>query len=493
MTTIGPETWPDSWGPAPRWATPRSPERPTFGPAVARIAEKIGGPLTPAQRYVFDVALECWPGTDELVYDEVIDLEQRRAGKTYKQRPLVAWRCGRGRSSAWITAQKREKAVARWRDVTDALLATPLRSQIHRKISNAHEVMIWKPTLSTFLPFAPNSEDEMHGEDPDLVIVDEQWSFDLAQKRMIEQGYLPAWSVKTGQAWKMSAAGTPRSEWLNLDRRRGRRAVEEGRRSGIAFFEWGAPEVVGGVPVLELPDDDLIRLVIECHPRRDHGLRPGFIANQLEIMGRVDFLRAYGNITQADEDVPGVFEPAVMERARSGDRIPGEARIGLSVAVDEDRREAAIGTCWRNAYGLAVTDEKRADGTRWAASEIIRLVDAYDVGVVAVVNAGPGRNIADELGRAGVPLLRLSQSDHAAASAAFFDEFTAERPSVSWNGKVEFSDAVAAAELKKVPSGIRWESRTGAPVTALDARSLAVWAFDHAPAEKKPRPRFRIS
>lgn len=441
---------------------------------------------------MFDVALECWPGTEELVYEDVIDLEQRRAGKTFKQRPLVAWRCGRSRASVWITAQKREKAVARWRDVTDALLTTPLRSKIHRTISNAHEAMTWKPNLSTFLPFAPNSEDEMHGEDPDLVFVDELWSFSLEQKRMIEQGYLPAWSVKSGQVWKMSAAGTPKSAWLNLERRRGRRAVEEGRRSGLAFFEWGVPEIVGGVKIVDLPDEELVRLVIECHPRRDHGLRPAYIANQLEVLGRVDFLRAYGNVTQADEDVPGVFEPAVMERARSGERIPGDARIGLSVAVDEDRREAVIGTAWRTASGLAVTDEKRAAGTRWAAGEIVRLVDAYDVGVVAVVNAGPARSVADELDRAGVPLLRLSQSDYAAACASFFDGFTAEWPSVAWNGKQDFADAVQAAQRKRVPSGIRWESRTGEPVTALDGRSLAVWAFDHMPVEAAAPAPFRI-
>lgn len=435
------------------------------------------------QRYIADVALEVDPDSGELVYDEVIVLAQRRAGKTYLQRPLVAWRCGQPeRAAVWLTAQRRTKAVARWLDVSTALLNTGLRPRLKRKISISHEVLTWPGTGSTFTPFAPNSEVEMHGEDPDQVFVDELWAFDLEHKRRIEQGYKPAWSVKPGQAWLLSAAGTPRSEWLNEARRRGRRAVEEGRRRRVAFFEWGIPERFGGVPVGELGDAELLRLVIDCHPRRDHGLRPQFIADELESMTRTDFLRAYGNLTQSDEDEPGVFDPAQMEAARSGERIPGDARIGLSVAVDEDRREASIGIGWRNLIGVGVTDERQAPGTRWVAGEVIRLVSGYDVGVVAVVNAGPGRNVADELDRAGVPLLRLSQADWAAAGAAFTDEFGAGRPSVTWNGKAEFAAAVGAAQLRKVASGVRFESRTGAPVTALDARALAMWAADHAPA-----------
>lgn len=438
------------------------------------------------QRYIADVATEVDPDTGELAFDEVIVLAQRRAGKTYLERPLVAWKCGQPAAAhVWMTAQKRTKAVARWLDVTNSLLSSPLRGQLKRKISITNEILTWRQSGSTFQPFTATVEDEMHGEDPDLVFVDELWSFDLAQKRLIEQGYKPAWSVKPGQAWLLSAAGTPRSEWLNEARRRGRRAVEAGQRRRVAFFEWGVPEMVAGVPVAKLPDEQLLELVIACHPRRDHGLRPQFIADELESMPRADFLRAYGNLTQADEDEEGAFTSIQMERAKSGARIGDDARIALGVSVDPDRRDASIGICVRDAAGVAVTDERRAEGTRWVVGAIIGLVDRYDVGVVAVVGAGPARSIADELGRAGAPLLRLSQSDHAAAGFGFVEEFTAGRPSVTWNGKTEFAKAVQAAEGRRKPSGMVWESRTGESITPLDARTLAVWGFDHAPEPER--------
>lgn len=446
----------------------------------------LGGPLTPMQRYIADVATEVDPDSGEPAYDEVIVLAQRRAGKTYLERPLVAWKCGQPAAThVWMTAQKKTKAIARWLEVSTALLNSPLRGQLKRKVSHTDEVLTWRRTGSSFQPFAATVEDEMHGEDPDLVFVDELWSFSLGQKRLIEQGYKPAWSVKPGQAWLLSAAGTPRSEWLNEARRRGRRSVEEGQRRKIAFFEWGVPDMVAGVPVGKLPDEQLLGLVIDCHPRRDHGLRPQFLADQLEDMGRSDFLRAYGNVTQADEDEEGAFTSAQMDAATSGARIGEDARIALGVSVDPDRRDASIGIAVRDATGVATTDELRAEGTRWVVGGIIGLVDRYDVGAVAVVGAGPARSIADELGRAGVPLLRLSQSDHAAAGMGFVEEFAAARPSVTWNGKPDFAKAVAAAEGRRKPSGLVWESRTGESITPLDARTLAVWAADHAPVPEK--------
>jgi hypothetical protein len=445
----------------------------------------LGGPLIPAQRYIADVALEV-DESGELAYDEVVVTMQRRAGKTYLIKPVVAYRCGQAAPAmVWLTAQKRTKAVARWLDVSNALLNTPLRPQLKRTISITHETLRWVATGSMFQPFTPTGETEMHGEDPDLVFVDELWSFSLDAKRKIEQGYKPAWSVKPGQAWLLSAAGTPRSEWLNDAVRRGRGAVEDGRRRRIAYFEWSIPEAVGGRPVDQLTEDQLLELIIAYHPRRDHGLRRAFIADELADMRRVDFLRAYGNITQAEEAEPGVFGSLVLERARSGARIPETGRIGLGVSVDPFRRESAIGVAWRNPSGVAVTDEKIGEGTRWLVGELVRLVDQYDVATVGVVGSGPARSVTDELVRAGLPILTLSQSDHAAAGARFTDEFGSGFPSVTWNGSPAFAAAVAGAVARRAPSGIVFESRSGDPITALDARTLAVWAIDHAPEPAK--------
>lgn len=483
--TRGPAKWPDSWGPAPAWATLRNPDRPTFGRAVADIARLMGTPLFPWQQYVVDVALEVSPdGT--WAYDDVLVTAPRRAGKTFLVKSVTTHRCGQqSRESVWMTAQDGRRAVRRWREITDELMGTPLRPGLKRKIAIDHEEIRWTGSGSTFRPFAPKPN-AMHGEDPSLVWIDELWAFSTVQRRFIEQGFRPSFAINPGQAWLMSAAGTPQSEWLNAERRAGRDRIESGQPTRHAFFEWSTPEVLpDGRPISALSDPELADWIVLHHPRRDQGLRPEFVLSELTEMGRPDALRAYGNLTPP-EDEEGAIPATVLGRARSGGRIPGDARIALGVAVDPDRRDAAIGIAWRDGLGVALTDDRKAEGARWVVGEVVRLVDQFDVSAVAVVAAGPARSVADELERAGVRLLRLSQPDHAAAGARFLDEMSADRPSVTWNGSPNFAAAVAAAQVARKPSGLVWESRTGSSVTPLDARTVAVWAADHAPM---PEPR----
>lgn len=474
---------------------------------MARIAELLGTPLTPAQRYVYDVALEVQteeagdPEPGVWAYDEPADFEPRRAGKTFKIGPLVAHRCGSGpRRTAWITAQKRQNAVDRWADVCDQLEG-PGRLSLRRNTATTREVLKFLGTRGAFRPFAPKAT-AMHGDEPDLVIVDELWAHDLAAKSAIEQGYKPAWIVKPGQAWLMSAAGTSESTWLNGRRARGAADVAAGRRLGRATFDWGVPEEVGGIPVEELPGDQLLEVVLECHPRRDAYLPPGgfapvpgirraYLAEQLDDMGRTDFLRAYGNRT-AEGNVETVIESAAFRRAKSSTPIPPSARVGLAFHVDPDRREAVVSAAWRDtATGVMHTEVlKSGPEARWVAAYVRGVVARQEPGAVAVLNAGPARGVADELDRMGVELLRVPATDYAAACGRFYDEVTAPRPTLLHRGEKSLTDALAAASKRRVPGGFVWDQRGEEPITALAAHTLAVWAHDHMPAA--PR-RFRIA
>lgn len=446
----------------------------------------MGAPLFPWQQYVADVALEV-DEDGHWCYDEVGVTAPRRSGKTFLTAPVTAHRCGqRSKRTAWITAQTLKSAVRRWEDIADQINNSALRSSVKKNRGNP-QMLRWPATGSAFLPFAPN-EDALHGEDPDLVWVDEQWAFTFEEKAEIEQGYDPVFSVKRGQVWKMSTAGTERSEWFNEDRRLGRAAVEEGRRSGLAFFDWGAPERVNGVPIDQLPPEEILRIVLDSHPRRDHGLRAEFLAKQLE-KGKINFLRAYGNISQNADAVEeeAVFTSEQM-RANRGGVIPDEARVAFGVGVDPDRRDAVIAVAWRGPDGRALTSYRRAEGTRWVVAELVRLAEDSGAAQIGVQSAGPARDIADALEAKGIELLRMSPADSAAANVRFYDQFRAGL--VGWDGSLDFSGAVAAAEPHRLQSGIEWRSRTGAPVTCLPAGSAAVWAADHPPEveEQVPEP-----
>src|SRR5215207_11777411 len=110
-----PQDWRVSWGPAPRWATPRSLDRPTYGGTLARIGRELGLPPMPWQAYIYDVTHEIDPRTGWWCYDDIVITVPRQAGKTTLKIPLYVHRMGALElAQLWMTAQSGGKALDRW-------------------------------------------------------------------------------------------------------------------------------------------------------------------------------------------------------------------------------------------------------------------------------------------------------------------------------------------------------------------------------------------
>ena len=486
-----PADWQPSWGPAPRWGTARSPERATLGGIAADVSEILGKTFFPHQSYVADVTLEL--DDEGWAFSLAVWYMMRRAGKTVGISPISAVCCTREvPAQVWLTAQKRDNAVARWRDATTPLVLSDLGPQLKRKVSISHEVLEW-PNTSTFRPFSPD-EDSMHGEDPDVVFRDEDWSFTLEQAALIEAGYLPAFSVKSGLEVRMSAAGTARSTSMKQTRARGRRAVESGRRGGMAYFEWCIPSRgPDGRPIIEMPDDMLVELMLMNHPRRGRGVREDAIADAVD-RDRKDALRAFGGIDNDDVLDDAALDMSAMNRARAAEPIPADARVAIAVEVDPESLEAAVAASWVWPDGRVQVEaiERRA-GVRWVRDYVLAVVAAQDVGVVAVVQAGPSRGIADELARM-LPeeqLRRVPAEDYAAACKRFRDTI-AQQPDdgvelVLHDPYGWLWAAARAAEEKPLRSGLTWRPRQlDVPVATLGACALAGWVAPEIPAPAEP-------
>ena len=492
--------WNPLWGPAPRFGTPRSEGRPSFGAAVGRVADAMGHPLYPGQRFVFDVALELVEGFD-WAYEEVNDFEPRRGGKTYKLVPLVAHRCSQSKpAQAWLTAQDNTRAVNRWLDVAGPLERELNRTKtvVKKKISHTHEIVTWIRTGSFFKPFAP-TPDAMHGEDPDLAIADELWSFDLADKAYLETAIEPAFAVKSGQFWKLSAAGTEDSAWMNLEIERGRRSVAAGIDRGLAYFEWSIPETIDGKPVDELDEPDLVELILRFHPRgyangvdgETRGLRAEFVAGQI-AKNPSAAIRNYGNLPQENRET-GLWPLDAWQLAtwrQNGPRIPDGARIALGIAVDELGRESSIVIGAENGpIVLEAPTELTRPGETWVAAEVVRLTALYDVGAVGVCYFGRVRSVADQVAQLvpDVHMIRLNGPDFAAACARFESEIieaTPTRPSLIQHGSERHLTAAmqAAAKNTRSKAGPMWSiGETREPIQALEAATIAAWAVDHMP------------
>lgn len=492
MTDRMPIDWPSSWGAPPSWATRRNRARATHGPAIAGISQLLRKPFFPWQRYVVDVASEVDPKTGGPWYETVIVLVQRRSGKTVQIPAIAARECGqKDPRQVWLTAQKRDNAVKRWKDATQPLL--PLVPAARRKISHSFEEMAW-PSGSKFVPFAPD-EDSMHGEDPDLVFVDEFWSLGLAQYQTIREGYSAAWSVKPGQEWLLSAAGTHASTALKDARRRGRAAVED-PSSRIAYFEWCIPDQVGGTPVAKLCDDELLRLIMAHHPRAGHGLRPDFVAGEI-VKNRTGAIRAYGGLDSDTSEEESVIDGDSIRRSLRRDRsISRMAKVAFGLGLDSDLRQAAISVAWQDpADGVILTELIEArDQVRWSTSSAVALLGRWPGSVLAVRSDAGGRDLADdlrvEMAEAGIDPSRLvlvSQSDYAAACHRLRSGMESTPPRVLHHGERELRRAMQAADLRR---GV-WVPARG-PVAVLDSHSLAGWAATRIPAEPEPARPFRV-
>lgn len=495
----------ERWTVPPRWATPRTPERPTYGAAVAAASEAMGRPFMPHQRHIADVFLEVQseeagdPEPGEWAYDDGTALLERRAGKTSLCAPIVTHRQRAvERAQMFMTAQTRDKARRRWLDITDDLTSSVLRGDVHRKTSIGHEELRWPATGGVLLPFAPN-EDGLHSETPDFVLVDELWAFDAEQARGIKAGYVPAFATSSGQALKMSTAGTDRSVWLNEERRAGRAAVESGLRLGRFYYEHSLPDRVDGVRIKDLADEALIEACVANHPAVCHfpgcvgprqkrpcphgfTVRPAAIRSAFLAMNdRAEFIRAYGNRSQEDLSAlwTALSESTWHDQVDPG-AIPASAPARFGVWVDEDGLDAAVSSGWRDELGrMHVEPIERREGIRWVRGWFGE--NGRNHIPVAVANVGAARDVADELETAGCNVLRVSQADVAAAVSRHRQELKAGM----WFHRVS-TDATASAAavgLRKAGGGQVWD-RPGDSISLVGSQTLAGWGFDHAPVEK---------
>jgi hypothetical protein len=465
----------------------------------------------PWQAYVIDVANEVDPVTGWWAYDEVVVTVPRQAGKTTLKMPTYLHRMQLVPSGElWMTAQKGEKAVARWTKATDAMLRHPeLAPDLKRWVGRSAWKLLYGPTGTVLKPFAPDDEN-MHGESPDLVDVDEWWAFDAVAAEGLQAAYRPGLLTRNAQVWKTSTMGTEASAGLNADVKKGRAAVEMDRRSGTAYFEWSIPDEPFGIPIDELSDDQLVEACLAVHPAV--GFHPTAPAAKMEYqirqdlkrpgndgegtLSRREYIRAYGNRLQTDVGGWKVISQPQWVAAMSSRPIPPDAPVGLGFEVDPEGRTSAVAVAWRGPDGVAIVEViKVDDGAAWVAGDVTALRTRWDVVGTAVQNAGPARHVADRLIAGGMDVLRMSQMDFSAASMQVYSEVTAKGgPTVRHIGQAALNAAVEHASKRRTsPTGAwSWQIDPVVSMTPLVAVTAAVWAVDHPAEVEEELGPFRI-
>jgi Phage Terminase len=454
----------------PRWATPRTPDRPTRGRAAARLAAALGLPPMPWQRQVFDTALEFDPATGEWRYPTVVLSVQRQAGKTALIGPMACERCLTGVDrKTWYTAQTRGDARDNWMDVTKLVRRSPLGDRVKIRESNGSEAITF-PNGSTYRIFAP-AEDALHGKANALVVIDEGWAMTETRGDELMQAIVPTFATVPGQLWIVSTMGPATSAWFHGLSDAGRLVAAAGRTDTLAYFEWSIPDDAD-------PTD--LDAVAAAHPASGYTLRPQALRQAAATMKPGEFARAYGNRrTGAGERV--IPAPLWLAGADPHPVQPARGTVSVGFDVGLDERDAAIVAGWRDEAGGHVEVVDARPGVSWLVPRLLEVVGRWSPLAVVHDGAGPVLAAADAYARAGGTAVATTTRDYAVACsnllAAVVDGTLRHTPD-------EALDAAAAAAVKRRISdgGWGWGRRGSAgSIAALVAATVALWAVDHCP------------
>ncbi|BCJ45327.1 hypothetical protein GCM10010168_85960 [Actinoplanes ianthinogenes] len=393
----------------PRWGTARNFDRKTYGPKVAKIARALGTPLMPWQRYVVDTALEIDPETESLAYRGVDITVPRQSGKTSLILPVMIWRgMYKPRQRIVYGAQTAVAAREKWEDEHLVAMgaARSLKNRYRERKANGREAILWgNGSIQTLLA---STEMAGHGKTLDMAALDEY--FAQVDYRS-DQAVGPAMITRAdAQKWRLSTAGTQKSVPFNAMRKRGRAAIEVGRLSTIAFFDWCAlPGMMRDDPAtwrscMPALCPAPVRGVCRCSREWRHTVTEPAIATELETYAEDlgEFDRAYLNISRElgeldlDPNVPTAEEWALL----ADPEAPGGEVLALAIDCTPDGGWTSIVAVGDSPLGMPLIKVlDHGAGRGWVPGRIRQLVDRLN----------PVCVVLDDKSAAGVLLLPLEK------------------------------------------------------------------------------------
>lgn len=450
----------------PRMATPRDPSAPTDGPAVAVLAAALGRPLLAWQRYVADVAGERTLD-GRYRYPVVVLTVPRQSGKTVLLRCVGVHRAARNpRRGVFYTAQTGKDARRRWEDMIGDVEASPLSGHVTVRRRAGSEALLL-PNGSEFGVFSPK-RDALHGETPDLVMIDEAWKHTPELGEDLMSAIRPAMiTVPHRQLWIVSTAGDEQSTWFRSWVETGRAAAE-----GIAHFEWSAPD--------DAPRDDPAVWAAH-HPTYGELITDEDLRENLTL---ADFDRAYLNRWPDNAAATVIPMPAFDARHDEHQGLPEPGALSLGFDVGEDRRDAAIVAAWTDRNGIERTSlVDYAGGASWLPDRLAELRARWNPRSVGYDDHGPAVAVADQLTRDGWELNPVSGRDYATACGSWLASIVDARTGHDAGPSSPMRTAAKHARSRRVGDVWVWDRRNPGPETPTPtpviAATVAQWSDAH--------------
>lgn len=508
MTTT--ET-PGSLSCPPRFFTPRNPDRPTLGGAVAEVARRLGTPLMPWQQYVADVALEL--DGDKFAYDEVDITVPRQSGKTTLIKAKTVWRLvALARDDAYGPQRSAYYAQTRLaaRKKLEQDFARDLRraksfTEVPHSRATPRKATEWKLSLNNgneHIHFGTDSYWQIdapsrtggHGDTLDDGTIDEAFAH---QDNEVEGSMEPAMLTRrNAQIWVISTAGDAQSFYLWRKVLAGRQAFESGMHGRTASFEWSADDD---------EDPSNPETWISCSP----ALGETFGIEKLEALwekakrggqeGIDKFRRAYLNQWPeipilGDADRERVIDMAAWRDCEDpSSSIAGGLSFGFAVAID--RKSAAIGVAGPRSdgrthievsgTGSGPTPLDHRPGTDWLVPRLRELKAAWPKArFVCDGGNGPTADQRKEAKKAGIDVYEATLADYVVACSQFHDDVIEGR--VRHVGQAPLTSAVDGADKRIVNDAWLWSRKNSTvDISPLEAVTFAKW---HAENVKSTGP-----
>lgn len=450
---------------------------------VDRVALLMGWRLQPWQRLVVEVATEyrtnTFTGAREYHYHDVIVTVPRQSGKTTVVFPLMVHRAmTRKRASVFFTAQTGQAARHRIKDLVDRatdVSVCKLAPFLKGRMEAGAEGLVIPSNRSYIRRFSPTPTG-LHGETPELVVVDEFWAFTALEGDDLTGAIGPAQITnrETRQTWWISTMGTAASEFMN--------AMVEAGRAGLdpktAYFEWSLPEDAD-------PEDPETWWTF--HPALGNTINVGDLQDVLTKLKAQDkmgeWLRAYCNRKT------GTANPLISDAewaAMLDEDIVVPARYALAYEVAPGNALCSVVASWRDEDGEPFTLVLRQRrGTAWLPGYIAACAQHLSPAVIAADDGGPTRRLTDVI-RAKYPELEvttLSMPEFGSACMGWL-EAVRDVGNLHHGESEALSGAVSALALKAV-NGVERFTRDEAPqpVAAAIGSAVALWAWDRAPKD----------
>jgi len=458
----------------PRFATVRNLDRSTFGPAVGKLARQFQLELMPWQQLVLDVALEHVDS--QLCYREVRLTVPRQSGKTALLMAAMVFRCLMFEDNGRVAFTMQDGKSAREKlfdDYVPVLSKSSLGEFMQIRRSNGTEAITW-PNGSMW-KLMTTRETSGHGGTLDMGVIDEAFS---QTDGRTEQAMKPAMVTRpNAQLWIVSTEGTNESIWFNDKIDQGRLLAESGLDSGVAYFEWSAPEDAD-------PADEEVWW--SCMPALGRTMSIETVRADYHSTELSEFKRAYLNIRQ-DKRVSApwkvVAEADYNRCADPASSIVADSRLVFALEIPPSREMAAVAVAGHSGSGypqIEIADHR--GGTAWVLDRLVGIAERHGNHFEGVVidKGAPAATFIEKLRAAGVNVLEVGGDSHARYAQGLLDDLRAGE--VRHRDQEAFRSACEGAVKRGFGDRWLWNRRDGSvDISPLVAATLAHGALVHEP------------